>query len=117
MIWVAFDRAVRAVEEDGLPGPVEHWRELRDQVNAALDGVPNKKEVRVSAPGASKVVQQLADLRWQTEHLPPSVTVGGGLLGPLHLTWPSGHHRFETQPLPNCLRAVATGGSRTCWIS
>jgi glucoamylase len=32
MIWVAFDRAVRAVEEDGLPGPVEHWRDLRDQV-------------------------------------------------------------------------------------
>jgi glucoamylase len=32
MIWVAFDRAVRAVEEDGLPGPVQRWRELRDQV-------------------------------------------------------------------------------------
>jgi glucoamylase len=32
MIWVAFDRAVRGVEEDGLPGPVQRWRELRDQV-------------------------------------------------------------------------------------
>ena len=32
MVWVAFDRAVRAVEEHGLPGPVEHWRELRDRV-------------------------------------------------------------------------------------
>ncbi|MGH3624762.1 MAG: glycoside hydrolase family 15 protein [Sciscionella sp.] len=30
MLWVAFDRAVRAVEEDGLSGPVERWRELRD---------------------------------------------------------------------------------------
>jgi GH15 family glucan-1,4-alpha-glucosidase len=26
LVWVAFDRAVRAVEEDGLEGPVERWR-------------------------------------------------------------------------------------------
>ena len=32
MVWVAFDRAVRGVEEHGLPGPVERWRELRDRV-------------------------------------------------------------------------------------
>lgn len=32
MVWVAFDRAVRAVEEHGLPGPVERWRELRERV-------------------------------------------------------------------------------------
>jgi GH15 family glucan-1,4-alpha-glucosidase len=32
MVWVAFDRAVRAVEEHDLPGDVERWRELRDQV-------------------------------------------------------------------------------------
>ncbi|MEW1953690.1 glycoside hydrolase family 15 protein [Terrabacter sp. NPDC080008] len=32
MVWAAFDRAVRAVEEHGLDGPVERWRELRDQV-------------------------------------------------------------------------------------
>ena len=32
MVWVAFDRAVRAVEEHGLPGPVERWRDLRDRV-------------------------------------------------------------------------------------
>ncbi|MBY8847604.1 glycoside hydrolase family 15 protein [Saccharothrix sp. MB29] len=46
MLWVAFDRAVRAVEEFGLPGPVDRWRELRDEVrdevlakgwNASLD--------------------------------------------------------------------------------
>jgi glucoamylase len=36
MIWVAFDRAVRAVEEDGLPGPVERWRELRDPLHAEV---------------------------------------------------------------------------------
>src|SRR5436190_3813188 len=33
MCWVAFDRAVKAVEEHGLPGPVEHWRELRAQIH------------------------------------------------------------------------------------
>ncbi|SFT62050.1 glucoamylase [Actinopolyspora lacussalsi subsp. righensis] len=33
MVWVAFDRAVRAVEEDDLPGPVERWREIRDSVH------------------------------------------------------------------------------------
>ena len=32
MVWVAFDRAVRAVEEHDLPGDVERWRELREQV-------------------------------------------------------------------------------------
>jgi GH15 family glucan-1,4-alpha-glucosidase len=32
MVWAAFDRAIRAVEQYDLEGPVEHWRELRDQV-------------------------------------------------------------------------------------
>jgi GH15 family glucan-1,4-alpha-glucosidase len=36
MVWVAFDRAVRAVEEHGLKGPVERWRELRDRVRAEV---------------------------------------------------------------------------------
>jgi GH15 family glucan-1,4-alpha-glucosidase len=36
MVWVAFDRAVRAVEEHGLDGPVETWRDLRDRVRAEI---------------------------------------------------------------------------------
>jgi glucoamylase len=36
MTWVAFDRAVRSVEEQGLEGPVERWRELRDAVHAEV---------------------------------------------------------------------------------
>jgi len=32
MVWVAFDRAVRGVEEHGLEGRAERWRELRDRV-------------------------------------------------------------------------------------
>jgi GH15 family glucan-1,4-alpha-glucosidase len=33
MVWAAFDRAVKAVEEHGLDGPVETWRELRQKVH------------------------------------------------------------------------------------
>jgi GH15 family glucan-1,4-alpha-glucosidase len=32
MVWAAFDRMVRAVEDHGLEGPVDQWRSLRDQV-------------------------------------------------------------------------------------
>jgi GH15 family glucan-1,4-alpha-glucosidase len=34
MAWVAFDRAVKTVEHFGLPGPVDHWRRLRDEIHA-----------------------------------------------------------------------------------
>jgi GH15 family glucan-1,4-alpha-glucosidase len=34
MAWAALDRAVRAVEEHGLPGPVDRWRAERDAVHA-----------------------------------------------------------------------------------
>jgi GH15 family glucan-1,4-alpha-glucosidase len=33
MAWVAFDRAVRMVEECGQEGPSDRWRALRDQVH------------------------------------------------------------------------------------
>jgi len=36
MTWVAFDRAVRSVEEFGLSGPVEPWRVLRDRIHAEI---------------------------------------------------------------------------------
>jgi GH15 family glucan-1,4-alpha-glucosidase len=32
MVWVAFDRAVRAMEDHDLPGPLEEWRALREEV-------------------------------------------------------------------------------------
>jgi len=32
MAWVAFDRAVRMHEEFGHDGPVERWREIRDEI-------------------------------------------------------------------------------------
>ncbi|HXR10776.1 MAG TPA: glycoside hydrolase family 15 protein [Gaiellaceae bacterium] len=33
MAWVAFDRAVRTVETQPLAGPVERWREIRDEIH------------------------------------------------------------------------------------
>ncbi len=36
MVWAAFDRAIRAVEDHGLDGPVEKWRALRDEVHAEV---------------------------------------------------------------------------------
>lgn len=36
MAWVAFDRAVKAVEVFGRDGPVDRWRALRDEVHAEV---------------------------------------------------------------------------------
>jgi len=36
MAWVAFDRAIRAVENSGLEGPVDRWRVQRDEVHAEV---------------------------------------------------------------------------------
>ncbi len=33
MAWVAFDRAVKAVEGFGVDGPLERWREIRDAIH------------------------------------------------------------------------------------
>jgi len=36
MAWVAFDRAVRTVEEFHLDGPVDRWRAIRDEIHAEV---------------------------------------------------------------------------------
>ncbi len=36
MAWVAFDRAVRSIEEFGLDGPLERWRDVRSQIHAEV---------------------------------------------------------------------------------
>src|SRR5690348_1875496 len=36
MAWVAFDRAVCTVEEQGLSGPADEWRALRDRIRAEV---------------------------------------------------------------------------------
>jgi GH15 family glucan-1,4-alpha-glucosidase len=37
MVWAAFDRAVRAVTDFGLEGPVERWMDIRDQVRRDIE--------------------------------------------------------------------------------
>jgi GH15 family glucan-1,4-alpha-glucosidase len=36
MVWVAFDRAIKAVERHGLEGPLDEWRQLRAAVRAEV---------------------------------------------------------------------------------
>lgn len=36
MCWTAFDRAVKAVEDFGLSGPVARWRAVREQIHADI---------------------------------------------------------------------------------
>jgi len=38
MAWLAFDRAVRSVEDGFHSGPVEHWRTLRDRIHREICG-------------------------------------------------------------------------------
>jgi hypothetical protein len=49
MAWVAFDRAVRSVEEFGLPGPAERWRRLREHIHQ--DGADTASTPSSLAPG------------------------------------------------------------------
>ncbi len=36
MTWVAFDRAIKGVEDFGLEGPVERWRRIRAEIHAEV---------------------------------------------------------------------------------
>jgi GH15 family glucan-1,4-alpha-glucosidase len=33
MAWVAFDRTIKSAEQFGLKGPLEHWRQVRDEIH------------------------------------------------------------------------------------
>jgi GH15 family glucan-1,4-alpha-glucosidase len=36
MAWVAFDRAVKSIEEFGFVGPLDHWRHLRQRIRQGI---------------------------------------------------------------------------------
>lgn len=57
MAWVAFDRAVRAVEQLGVPGSTERWRQIRDAIHADVcqNGFDNELGSFVQAYGAKAV--------------------------------------------------------------
>lgn len=64
MVWVAFDRAVRAVEEHGLEGDVERWRAIRDELREeVLDrGYDEERGTFVQHYGTSEVDAALLQL-------------------------------------------------------
>ena len=57
MAWVAFARAVTAIEEDGLAGPLEHWRSIRDEIHASVcaNGFDAERGVFVQYYGGKEV--------------------------------------------------------------
>jgi GH15 family glucan-1,4-alpha-glucosidase len=54
MAWVAFDRAIKSVEELGGSGPVERWRPIRDAIHAEVcqNGFDPQLESFVQAYGS-----------------------------------------------------------------
>src|SRR5262249_26954259 len=55
MAWVAFDRAVKAVERFGLEGPADRWRKLRDHIHeeVCVKGYDTTRNAFVQHYGAS----------------------------------------------------------------
>ena len=51
MAWVAFDRAIKDAEQDGLEGPIERWRQLRDAIHRQVceDGFDAKENTFVQS--------------------------------------------------------------------
>ena len=73
MAWVAVDRAIRSAERFGLPGPVEHWRELRARIHAQVceRGYDAGRGTFVQAYGGKELDAALL-LIPQVGFLPPS---------------------------------------------
>ena len=55
--WVAFDRAVKMIEGMNVPGPVEHWRELRDRIHRDVceRGISAKRGCFVQSYGSEEL--------------------------------------------------------------
>jgi GH15 family glucan-1,4-alpha-glucosidase len=57
MAWVAFDRAVRANERWEKDGPLERWRELRDEIHAEVcrEGYDAERNTFVQSYGSDRL--------------------------------------------------------------
>ena len=64
MAWVAFDRAVRSIEEFGLDGPLERWRDIRASIHREVC------EHGYDA-GQNAFVQSFGDATLDAESAPP----------------------------------------------
>jgi GH15 family glucan-1,4-alpha-glucosidase len=72
MCWVAFDRGVRAIEEFGLPGPLDRWRTIRDEIHADVcrNGWSETKRSFVQSYGGTTLDASLL-LMAEVGFLPP----------------------------------------------
>jgi GH15 family glucan-1,4-alpha-glucosidase len=61
MAWVGFDRAVKDVEKYGMDGPVDHWRQLRDELHAEIcdRGFNRKRNAFTQFYGSSEIDSSL----------------------------------------------------------
>lgn len=66
MAWVAADRMVRAIADDGLPGPGERWARLRDQIHAEVlsEGMNPAGTHFVQSYGSTEVDAALLLIPW-----------------------------------------------------
>jgi GH15 family glucan-1,4-alpha-glucosidase len=57
MCWVAFDRAVKAIERFGCCGPIEKWRALRDEIHREVceQGFDRSRDTFTQAYGSDNV--------------------------------------------------------------
>ncbi len=72
MAWVAFDRAVKDMETYGQDGPLEHWRQVRDEIHAQVcnEGYDAKENTFVQFYGSNHLDASLL-LMPQVGFLPP----------------------------------------------
>jgi GH15 family glucan-1,4-alpha-glucosidase len=64
MAWVAFDRIVRSAEEFSLPGPVKHWKEVRDRIhdNVCANGFDAERNSFVQSYGSKALDASLLNI-------------------------------------------------------
>lgn len=73
MAWVAFDRAVKSIEEFGFVGPLDHWRHLRQRIydDVCTNGFDPERGVFTQSYGSKELDASLLMLAL-VGFLPPS---------------------------------------------
>ncbi len=72
MLWAALDCAVRAVREDGLPGPADRWEAIRDEIRDEIEahGFDHERNTYTQYYGGTGVDASLLQLA-QVGYLEP----------------------------------------------
>ena len=57
MAWVAFDRSIKAIEQNFYEGPIDHWCEIRDQIfdEVCREGYDADRGVFVQSYGSKRL--------------------------------------------------------------